>query len=74
LIIYPHTVRENGRGDELELGSFSEKLVISSLIKQHHVVHLLLLLSLAPLLFFCLPSNKESNDLSTKTMQTPTLI
>ena len=47
---YPQTVRQNGRGNELEFGSLREKLVIGALVEQYHVVHLLLLLSLAPLL------------------------
>ena len=41
---------------ELELGSLREQLVVCGLVKQHHVVDLLLLLPLAPLLFFLLPS------------------
>jgi hypothetical protein len=47
---YPQTVRQNGRGNELEFGSLREELVIGALVEQYHVVHLLLLLSLAPLL------------------------
>jgi hypothetical protein len=34
----------------LELGDLNEQIIIARLIKQNHVVHLFLLLSLAPLL------------------------
>lgn len=47
---YPEPVWQYRRSDKLELRSFWKKLVISPLIEQNHIVHLLLLLSLAPLL------------------------
>jgi hypothetical protein len=47
---YPKPLREDGRRDLLVLGRLGDELVVCGLIEQHRVVHLLLLLSLAPLL------------------------
>ena len=49
-VTYSETILKNGGGDELRFGNFGQELVVGGLIKKHHVVHLLLLLSLAPLL------------------------
>ena len=52
----PETIGENGRCDELELGGLRQQLIVGGLVKQHHVVDLLLLLSFAPFLLLLLPS------------------
>lgn len=50
----PQTVRQHGRGHQLELRNLRQQLVVRALVEQHHVVHLLLLLALAPLLLLLL--------------------
>lgn len=47
---YPETVGEDRRSDKLVFRCFRQELIVGSLVKQYHVVHLFLLLSLAPLL------------------------
>ena len=47
---YPQALGEDGGGDLLVLGHLREQLVVGGLVEQHSVVHLLLLLTLAPLL------------------------
>jgi hypothetical protein len=49
-VAYPKPLGEDGGGDLLELGHLNEHLVVGGLVEQNGVVHLLLLLSLAPLL------------------------
>jgi hypothetical protein len=49
--INPEALGEDGGGDLLVLGHLGEQLVVGGLVEQHRVVHLLLLLSLAPLLY-----------------------
>lgn len=49
---YPQSIGQDWKSDKFVLGNFNKKLVISSLIKQNHVVDLLLLLSLTPLLLY----------------------
>jgi hypothetical protein len=53
---YPEPLGEDGGGDLLVLGHLGEKLVVGGLVEQHRVVHLLLLLPLAPLLLLLLAS------------------
>ena len=47
---HAQTVGQHGWSHQLELGNLRQHLVVCSLVEQDHVVHLLLLLSLAPLL------------------------
>jgi hypothetical protein len=50
LVAYPKPLGEDGGGDLLELGHLGERLVQGGLVEEDGVVHLLLLLPLAPLL------------------------
>ena len=51
---YPESLGEDGGRDLLVLGHLGEQLVVGGLVKDHRVVHLLLLLALAPLLLLLL--------------------
>lgn len=57
----PQSLRENRSGDLLVLGDLRKHLIITTLIEQNHVVHLFLLLSLAPLLLSAqMPKNRRN--------------
>jgi hypothetical protein len=47
---HPEAIRQNRRGDQLVLRYFDKELVIGGLIKEHHIVDLLLLFAFAPFL------------------------
>ena len=47
---YPEALGEDGGRNLLVLGHLGDELVVGGLVEQHRVVHLLLLLPLAPLL------------------------
>jgi len=56
-------VREDRRCDHLVLGHLSHELVVRGLVEKHEVVHLLLRLSLGPLLLLALATSHGGTGL-----------
>jgi hypothetical protein len=61
---YPEAVRQNRRGDQLVLRYFDKELVIGGLIKEHHIVDLLLLFTFAPFLQMSAPTTNINYSLA----------